>query len=147
VSGSPQKVHLLLVTDEPRLDAMVAELERTGLLVIGRDADGAQTWTLTAKGVQLAHQLAMPTLDGGQELLSALLDAVERPNTQARQKGTGGRTSWPAGSGDLLAGDLPAGQGHAGQPHRAGDGPFERAGVAHQARADRAAPEVVGGAR
>jgi hypothetical protein len=55
------------------LDTIVAELEAAGLLTVGFDADGKETWTLTPKGVQVARQLAM----GDEATTDAILDAVE----------------------------------------------------------------------
>jgi uncharacterized protein YegP (UPF0339 family) len=37
------------VTDRPEVDAIVAELYRVGLVTIGKDAQGRETWTLTAE--------------------------------------------------------------------------------------------------
>jgi hypothetical protein len=51
----------------------VAELEAAGLLTIGTDADGRETWTLTPPGVQVARQLAL----GDEATFNAILDAVE----------------------------------------------------------------------
>jgi hypothetical protein len=51
--------------------------ERAGLLTIGFDADGGETWTLTPEGVQVAHQMAMSGEDGALELIAGLLDAAE----------------------------------------------------------------------
>jgi hypothetical protein len=65
--------------------------------VIGRDVNGAETWTLTGKGVQLAHRLAMSSEDGGEELLGALLDRGRRGIP---------RTGSPRGAGENF---LPAG--------------------------------------
>jgi hypothetical protein len=54
------------------MDAIVAQLRDAGLLTIGRDAEGQETWTLTAEGVQVARQLAM----GDEATINAILDAV-----------------------------------------------------------------------
>ena len=63
-------------TDD-EMDALVAELRDAGILTIGRDASGAETWTLTPMGASLARQLAMSSEDDAFELLNALLDAAE----------------------------------------------------------------------
>jgi hypothetical protein len=47
------------MTDSPEVDAIVAELERAGLVTIGRDAEGRETWTLTPEGAAVARALAM----------------------------------------------------------------------------------------
>ena len=44
-----------------------------GLLTVGRDAEGSETWTLTPEGAQLARRLA--TSD--EATLDAILDAAE----------------------------------------------------------------------
>lgn len=64
------------MTDSPEVDAIVAELERAGLVTIGRDAEGRETWTLTAKGAQIGRQLALNE-EAGAAALTALLNAVE----------------------------------------------------------------------
>ena len=55
------------------MDDVVAQLRDAGLLTIGFDADGVETWTLTPEGAQVARQLAM----GDEATLNAILDAVE----------------------------------------------------------------------
>jgi hypothetical protein len=57
----PSRSYAAQVTDSPEVDAIVPELERAGLATIGRDADGRETWTLTAQGAQVARQ---PALNG-----------------------------------------------------------------------------------
>ena len=64
------------MTDSPEVDAIVAELERAGLVTLGVDAEGRETWTMTAEGAALARQLAMNG-DAGAAVLTALLDAAE----------------------------------------------------------------------
>jgi hypothetical protein len=59
------------------LDACAAELECAGLLTIGFDADGGETWTLTPKGAQVAREMVTSSEDDALELLSALLDATQ----------------------------------------------------------------------
>jgi hypothetical protein len=54
-------------------DANIAELERAGLLTIGHDAEGHETWMLTPEGARLGRQLAM----GDEATFNATLDAVE----------------------------------------------------------------------
>ena len=54
-------------------DALIAELEAAGLLTIGTDAEGMETWTLTPQGAQVANQLAM----GDEATFNAILDAVD----------------------------------------------------------------------
>jgi hypothetical protein len=46
------------------LDAIVAELEAAGLVTVGTDAEGNETWTLTATGEQIALQMSMSSEDG-----------------------------------------------------------------------------------
>jgi hypothetical protein len=38
------------MTDSPEGDAIVQELYRAGLVMLGRDAHGRETWTLTPGG-------------------------------------------------------------------------------------------------
>ena len=66
----------LSVTDDTDMDAIVAELAAAGLLTIGHDAEGRETWTLTPAGEQVANQIAMSTEDDGVALLTALLDVA-----------------------------------------------------------------------
>ena len=47
-----------------------------GLVTIGTDAEGHETWTLTPKGAQVGRLLAMSAEDGA-AVLDALLDAAE----------------------------------------------------------------------
>ena len=49
---------------DPEMTAIVAELRDAGLLTIGTDAEGRETWTLTATGVQVARKMAMSSEDG-----------------------------------------------------------------------------------
>ena len=49
------------------------ELEAAGLLTVGFEADGTETWTLTPEGVQVARQPAM----GDATAFDAILDATE----------------------------------------------------------------------
>jgi hypothetical protein len=63
-------------TDE-EMDAMIAELVEAGLLTVGTDAEGRETWTLTTMGAQVATQMAMGHEDDAAALLDALLDAAE----------------------------------------------------------------------
>ena len=55
-------------------DALMVELAAAGLVTIGTDAEGHETWTLTPKGAQVGRRLAM-SADDGQAVLDALLDA------------------------------------------------------------------------
>jgi hypothetical protein len=41
------------------MDALIAELAAAGLLTIGTDAEGQETWTLTPEGAQVARHMAM----------------------------------------------------------------------------------------
>jgi hypothetical protein len=59
-------------TDD-EIDGIVAQLRDDGLLIIGTDALGNETWTLTAEGVQVARQLAMRN----EATINAILDAVK----------------------------------------------------------------------
>jgi hypothetical protein len=47
------------MSDDPEVDALVSELVAAGLLTLGTDEYGAETWTLTPKGAQVARLLAM----------------------------------------------------------------------------------------
>ena len=67
-------------TDE-EMDGIVAELRDAGLLTIGFDADGTETWTLTPAGEQVARQLAM----GDATAFNAIFDAVELPGPATRE--------------------------------------------------------------
>ena len=58
---------------DPEMDGIVHELEAAGLLIIGVDAEGRETWTLTSEDAQVARQVAMSTDVGALELMSALL--------------------------------------------------------------------------
>ena len=55
------------------MDGIVHQLEAAGLLTIGFDAAGEETWTLTPEGVQVANQLAM----GDEATINAILERVE----------------------------------------------------------------------
>jgi hypothetical protein len=57
--------------------AIVAEVEAAGLLTVGTDAQGRETWMLTPKGAQVATQMAMSHEDDAAAMLGALLDAAE----------------------------------------------------------------------
>jgi hypothetical protein len=56
------------------LDAVIAELVSAGLITVGTDAEGLETWTLTEMGVQVSNHMAMSGEDQGLALLEALLD-------------------------------------------------------------------------
>ncbi len=65
------------MTDEhfAKTDAIVAELERAGLLTIATREDGEPVYMLTPEGERVARQLAM-TDDAGQgDLMEALLES------------------------------------------------------------------------
>jgi hypothetical protein len=55
------------------MDVIVAQLREAGLLTVGVDAEGHETWTLTPQGLQVARQVAM----GDEVTFNAILDAVE----------------------------------------------------------------------
>jgi hypothetical protein len=61
---------------DAEMDAIVAELEAAGLVTVGTDADGHETWTLTEMGAQLARQMSMSSEDDAAALLDALLEAA-----------------------------------------------------------------------
>lgn len=61
---------------DPDVDALAAERVEAGLLTVGTDAEGHETWTLTPKGAQVGRLLAMGSQDG-EDVLGALLDAAE----------------------------------------------------------------------
>jgi hypothetical protein len=62
---------------DPELDAVIAELVSAGLITVGTDAEGRETWTLTEMGVQVSNQMAMSGQDEGLALLEALLEDAE----------------------------------------------------------------------
>jgi hypothetical protein len=62
---------------DPELDAVIAELVSAGLISVGTDAEGRETWTLTETGVQVSNQMAMSGQDDGLAHLAALLDDAE----------------------------------------------------------------------
>jgi hypothetical protein len=62
---------------DAEMDAIVEELQRAGFVVIGTDAEGEETWTLTPAGEQIALQLSMSSEDDAAALLEALLEASE----------------------------------------------------------------------
>ncbi len=66
------------VTDHiAETDAIVAELERAGLITVTQREDGEPIYTLTPEGGQVSRQLAM-TDDAGQgALMAGLLEDVE----------------------------------------------------------------------
>ena len=48
-----------------------------GLLTVGTDAEGRETWTLSPKGAQIATQMAMSSEDDALAMFIALLHAAE----------------------------------------------------------------------
>jgi hypothetical protein len=58
-------------THDAEMDAIVAELETAGLVTVGTDADGHETWTLTPTGEQIALQMSMSSEDDAAALLEA----------------------------------------------------------------------------
>jgi hypothetical protein len=62
---------------DAEMDVLVAELRDAGLLTIGHDAGGAETWTLTPAGAQVATQTGMSAVDDALGLLTSLLDVAE----------------------------------------------------------------------
>jgi hypothetical protein len=71
---------------DPEMDAIFAQLEAAGLLTIGLDAEGRETWTLTPEGAQVARRLAM----GDEDTINAILDAVEGGTPKAWARGSQG---------------------------------------------------------
>ena len=69
------------MTDErpsdEEMDAMIAEMVAAGLLTVGIDAQGRETWALTPKGAQVATQMAMSSEDDALAMFNALLDAAD----------------------------------------------------------------------
>ena len=51
--------------------------EAAGLVTVGTDAEGQETWMLTPTGEQIALQMSMSSEDDAAALLDALLDAAE----------------------------------------------------------------------
>jgi DNA-binding MarR family transcriptional regulator len=68
-----------MVDDSTDVDEIVAELVAAGLVSVGTDDDGQETWTLTAMGEQVARQMAMSSEADAAALLDALLDGTGRP--------------------------------------------------------------------
>ncbi len=69
----------------------MAELVAAGLLTIGHDAEGKETWTLTDEGARVGRMLAMKG-DAAGEVLAALLDEASRggaPMVRDRRRGVG----------------------------------------------------------
>ena len=67
---------------DAEVNAIVTELVQAGLVTIGTDAEGRETWTLTEQGERMARMLAMYGDEVG-EVLGTLLDASE-PDTGDR---------------------------------------------------------------
>jgi hypothetical protein len=65
-------------TTDADVDEIVAELVTAGLVTLGTDTDGVETWALTAMGEQVARQMAMSGEDDAAALLDALLDSPGR---------------------------------------------------------------------
>jgi hypothetical protein len=59
---------------DAEVDAIVAEMVAAGLVTVGTDAEGRETWTLTPQGAQVATQMAISSEDDAFALLDALLD-------------------------------------------------------------------------
>ena len=55
---------------------MIAEMVAAGLLTVGTDAEGRETWALTPKGAQVARQMAMSSEDAALAMFNGLLDAA-----------------------------------------------------------------------
>ena len=68
------------MTDErpsdEEMDAMISELVAAGLLTVGTDAEGRETWALTPRGAQVATQMAMSSEEDAFAMFNALLDAA-----------------------------------------------------------------------
>ena len=62
-----------------RAPSTAASWYSPGLVTIGHDAEGPETWALTSAGEEVANQIAMSAEDDGVALLTALLDAREAP--------------------------------------------------------------------
>jgi hypothetical protein len=60
---------------DPEFVAIVEELQRTRQRSPSTDAEGEETWTLTATGEQIALQLSMSSEDDAAAHLEALLEA------------------------------------------------------------------------
>ena len=66
-----------MTVEDPRIaetDAIVAELERTGLLTVTTCDDGEPVYKLTSKGEQVSWQMANGDEDDALVLLDALLE-------------------------------------------------------------------------
>jgi hypothetical protein len=60
---------------------MIAEMVEAGLLTVGTDAQGRETWALTPKGARVATQMAMGTLQRPSRGSGAQLTAMS-PSTR-----------------------------------------------------------------
>lgn len=58
-------------------NAIVAELERAGLVTVPPREDGEPVYTLTSKGIQVANQMSLSDEDEAAVLLDALLEVRE----------------------------------------------------------------------
>jgi len=72
---------------DAEVSAIVADPEAAGLLTVGFDAQGGETWTLTAKGAQVATQMAMSSEDDDLAMFTALLDAAEADTSVRKLRG------------------------------------------------------------
>ena len=61
---------------DEEMDAMIAEMVAAGLLTVGTDTQGRETWALTPKGARFATQMATSSKDDTFAMFSALLDAA-----------------------------------------------------------------------
>jgi len=66
---------------DEEMDAIVAEPEAAGLLAIGVDAEGRETWALTPMGAQVANQMEMGILQRPSRGSGAQLTAMS-PSTR-----------------------------------------------------------------
>jgi hypothetical protein len=61
---------------DPELEDILRPLSAAGLVVITTDTDGADRWTLTEQGTQVARQMVFSTEDDAAALFGALLEAA-----------------------------------------------------------------------
>jgi hypothetical protein len=78
---------------DPDLLALASELEAAGLLTIGTDASGAQTWTLTREGTRAERLVAMGQ-DEGRGVLQALVAQLAAAGLLTTGIDDDGRETW-----------------------------------------------------
>jgi len=62
---------------DAQTDAVVSEMVAAGILTVGHDIEGRETWTLTPKYAQVARQMAMSSEEDAVAMFTEILDAAE----------------------------------------------------------------------